>query len=748
MKSLVLLHRFRFLLLAIVLIGCWLLFLGVKRALTMDNSLSIWFLKDDPMLVNYQKFQQRFGNDEVVICIVHDPSGLLDSVHLDHFKTITNNLLDHPHVESIIGPGAITIAEKNMVGFSMKDLMDGSYNPEEIRDRLDTYSILKQQLYTDSYQTARFIITLKKTDDFDSKRDIIIEDIKKIIDNSLPPKQTFFGGIGVLYAGLNKLSKADFGFFLMLGYGVMFLVLLILYRKPMILIYALGTIGLSTYVTLGIYGALGQQLNLMTTLLPIIFVLVGIMDITHILNEQSMQFNQTDSRNDIAFRSLLHVVKPGLFNTITTMVGFLSLVTSPMAILSSFGLFAAVGIGLCFLFTYLLGVVILPYQSIGPGFSVSISPQLCLLVEHVLASKKKYSLLCIGLLVISGVGIIFLKNDTYTLGYFPEEDEVVRDHIAMENHWGPYMPLDFLLEPSDHQTLKARSIVKGAVAFSDSVVTKKSVSSVAGFHTLYLSALQQFHPQNFSKLLNSQATLNEADKNINKFYPDLADHFMDTATQTGRITFFGQIVSAKELQKTVDEIQPMANQIFQDMATVYVAGYQPMYSKITQYVTDTQLTSLFTASIVIFFLLSSFLKKFNLALIAVASNFFPVLVMFGLMGLIGIHLDTATASIAVIVLSICVDDTVHYMYQYKKLRDQGHTPAEARLQTTRHVGPAVVTTGILLFCGYSFMMLGALKTVFFFGLLMSSAIGAGVFGEFVLLPLMLSAFDKGTSKTV
>jgi uncharacterized protein len=708
----------------------------------MDNSLSIWFLKDDPMLVNYQKFQQRFGNDEVVICIVHDPSGLMDSIHFDSFKTITKNLLAHPHVKSILGPGTITIAEKTMIGFSKKDLIDGNYSPKEIKDKLVTYSLLKQQLYSDSFQTVRFIITLKKTDDFDSKRDIIIEEIKNIVDKSLPPNQTFFGGIGVIYAGLNKLSKADFGFFLMLGYGVMFLVLMILYRKPLILIYALATVGFSTYITLGVYGSLGHQLNLMTTLLPIIFVLVGIMDITHILNEQSMQFNNSDSRNDIAFRSLLRVFKPGLFNTVTTIVGFLSLVTSPMAILSSFGFFAAFGIGLCFLFTYLLGVLILPYQSIGPGFSVLISPRLCLLVEHIMAHKKKYSFLCIGLVAISGIGIFFLKNDTYTLGYFPESDEVVRDHVAMEKHWGPYMPLDFLLEPAADQKLKTRSIIKSTVEFSDTVVGNYGVGSVAGFHTLYLSALQQYHPKNFRKLIDSQASLNEADKNIHKAYPELAEHFIDTATQTGRITFFGKIVSAKELQKSVNEIQPLANKIFSGLGTAYVAGYQPMYSKITQYVTDSQVKSLFTASILIFLLLWGFLKKFNLALIAVASNFFPVIVMFGLMGLTGINLDTATASIAAIVLSICVDDTVHYMYQYKKLRDRGHTPAEARLQTTRHVGPAVVTTGILLFCGYSFMMLGALKTVYFFGLLMSSAVGAGIFGEFVVLPLMLGSFDK------
>jgi len=413
-----------------------------------------------------------------------------------------------------------------------------------------------------------------------------------------------------------------------------------------------------------------------------------------------------------------------------------------MAILQSFGLFAAIGILLCFVFTYLLGIIILPYQAMTSGFSISIGAQLASFIHHVMIHKKVYRFVCITLLTISVVGIFLLKNDTYTLGYFPEDDEVMTDHLNMEKKWGPYMPIDFLVEPHQNKMLYSKPLLKNSVAFSDSVLSMNAVSDVFGYHTLYVTGLQQYHPDHYERLVNSEFILKKINQNMDTFHRDVKGHYINPSTNTGRITFFGRMTSAVELQKNVDSILHYSEQTLSKNAAVYPAGYQPMYANITQYVTDSQVRSLFTASVFIFLLLWLFLQDGRLALLAVVSNFFPVIVMLGVMGLAGIHLDTATASIAVIVLSICVDDTVHFMYQYRSLRKQGITPRDAQFQTATHIGPAIVTTGILLFCGYSFMMLGSLQTVQLFGFLTATAIITGIFGEFVVLPLLLERFDK------
>jgi uncharacterized protein len=742
MKIIKQLYRYRFFLFGISIITCILLADGVKDALTVDNSLSVWFLKDDPMLVQYERFRKTFGNDEVIICVVHDPAGLLSDTHRAQFRDVTAALSALPSIQSVFGPGSIKILKPSGLSVGEKDLMDGSADRQDIQSTLDSLSLLKSQLFTSNYQTARFIIYPKVTPDFDINREAILLSIRQAFSDHLDTTQTYFGGVGVIYAGLNRLSQQDFGRFILIGYGVMIAMIILIYRRLMILLYVLGTVGLSTFITLGIYGLQGYKLNLMTTLLPIIFVLIGIMDITHILNEQSLLSSTPMDKKEKAFVSLANVFRPALFNSLTTVIGFLSLLTSPMSILRSFGLFAACGIILCFVFTYLLGVIILPRQTIKSTLSLSIGPQLASVVRHVLHYNKSYTALCIAIVILSLAGMYFLKKDTYTLGYFPKDDKVVTDHLQMEKLWGAYMPLDFMVQVGDTLRLNNKKIVQQAMMFADSVQTSDNVESSFGFHSLYLIGLQQYHPRHYERLVKSQNSLTQVSKNIVERYPEVSRTFADSSGRVGRITFFGKMVSAAQLQASLDTIKLYASQTLGTRASIKPAGYQPMYTAITDYATTSQFNSLFTASVFILLFLCMFLRDVKLSLIAVASNYFPIVVMFGLMGLAGINLDTATSSIAVIVLSICVDDTVHFTYQYRQLRKNGVAAADARERTVRHIGPAVVLTGLFLFAGYAFMMMGSLQTVKLFGLLIAFTIAIGLFGEFVVLPLLLARFHR------
>ena len=81
----------------------------------------------------------------------------------------------------------------------------------------------------------------------------------------------------------------------------------------------------------------------------------------HVVNERNLlPTATTDSPQASALQALRNVFQPCLFTMTTTAAGFLALLTSPMAILRNFGLFAALGIALCLGLTFLLGVVLLP----------------------------------------------------------------------------------------------------------------------------------------------------------------------------------------------------------------------------------------------------------------------------------------------------------------------------------------------------------------------------------------------------
>ena len=65
------------------------------------------------------------------------------------------------------------------------------------------------------------------------------------------------------------------------------------------------------------------------------------------------------------------------------------------------------------------------------------------------------------------------------------------------------------------------------------------------------------------------------------------------------------------------------------------------------------------------------LRSLRYGLIAFPSNFLPILVMFGVMGGFGIRLDMLSSIAACLTLGIIVDDSIHFIFCFRKARSRG-----------------------------------------------------------------------------
>ncbi|GAA3933256.1 efflux RND transporter permease subunit [Hymenobacter algoricola] len=737
------LYKIRYYLLAVVATACVLLWPGARAATAVDNSLATWFLKDDPALRAYADFRTRFGNDEVVILVVHDPQTLLQPAYFTRFRALTRQLEALPTVQSVTGPGNARVPGRDLTGASARPLLGPGTGAAQVRAALHDRPTLGGQLFSADYRSARFLVELRNLPDFDNRRAEVLAQVQRVVDAHFSPAQAYLGGVGIVYAGLNALSQHDFGLFLGLGYLLMFGVFLGLYRNLRLLLYTLGIVALSTYLTFGIYGALGYRLNLMTVLLPIVIILLGIMDSMHVINERNLLARPGSPALADTLQTLRNVFYPCLSTMLTTVAGFLALLTSPMAILQTFGVFAALGIFFCLLFTYLLGVLLLPHTRPAPRATAAASVWVGQFYQFLLARQRLFTALSLLLIAAFAVGTTRLRTDTYTLGYLPADHRVVRDHQAIEATWGPYMPLELLVRPRPGHTLHDTAVVQAAAAFTDSVQTLTGVGRVFGFQSLYQGGLEAQAKGKARRLLASQGALNAVHRQLlTPEYAPLARQFVHEPSGTGRITISGTMLSARQLTAKMDSVLGMARATLGPVATVQPAGYQPMYSGIVRYVTASQTNSLLWSFLLVFALTWAFIRDFRLAVLTVLPNLFPVLVLLGLMGWLGIPLDTATASIAAIVLSFCTDDSIHFIYAYRQRRRAGLSPAEARLTTLTHIGPTIVLTSVILFFGYSSMLLASLKTVELFGALTALAIIGALYGELVIFPLVLERFDR------
>jgi len=792
-----LLHRLRYPLLAALALAMVLLWPGVRAAVAVDNSLSIWFLEGDPALRSYRAYQQRFGNDEVVVVVVRDSARtLLTPTNQRRLAALSAALGRLPAVRSVLGPAAARRPAGGLGGTT--PLLAAGLDSAALRQALARQPTLRDQLFSPDFRTARLLVTLRQLPDFDQRRGAVLTAVRGVAGRYFAlGRAAWLGGVGVVYARLNELSQRDFGFFLGVGYLLMFVVLAALYRRAAWVLYALGIVATATYLTLGVYGALGYRLNLLTVLLPVVIILLGLMDALHVLNEvqQLTALPPTPAqaallpaqrRRQLALHALREMLFPCAATMLTNVAGFLALLSSPMPILRTFGLFAGLGIACCLGLTFLLGVWLLPMGSFelrvkseelrmgdeavvgkagtgAPGSSPTLLPHKPLIFNSslltlnsslrtgaalgrlygwVLGHRKSLTLASLGLIVFFAAGLPRLRADTYTLGYLPARDPVVQEHQAIERYWGPYLPLELLVHPGPGRALNSPEVVRASQRLADSLARLPDLGRVFGLPTLYRAGLEaRLGPRRALAALGSAGALRLTHEHLAADYPELLRLVEDSAGRTGRLTVAGPMLSARQLSRQMAAVRRLARRVLGPAATVEPAGYPPLYVAITQYVTSSQISSLLWSFGVVLGLVWALVRSLRLALLTVLPNLFPVLVVLGFMGWAGIALDTATASIAAIVLSLSVDDTVHFIHHYRRQRRR-LGPAAARLATITHVGPAIVLTGAILFSGYAFMTLGSLKTVQLFGLLTAISIVGAMFGELIIFPLLLARFDR------
>ncbi|MCH8122095.1 MAG: MMPL family transporter [Bacteroidetes bacterium] len=364
---------------------------------------------------------------------------------------------------------------------------------------------------------------------------------------------------------------------------------------------------------------------------------------------------------------------------------------------------------------------------------------LVVLLSSVRRHPARYGMVAVVITVVSTIGISNIEVDTYTLGYLPSDNRVTRDHRFLEENWGDYSSVDVTIRPIGDYGFSDPKIMASLVAFSEEVVSIEGVSGTLGLHT-FVKGYSAARYGN-DRVLTNSSQIRSALRMVEALEEEEFNRLMSEDRTTSRMTLTGSMMSARALKKTLLQIEELTKKHFEGLADARVAGYPPLYTRMITYIKEAQVQSFYLAIVLVFLLFWLFIRDFKLALIAMVPNLIPVALMIGVMGIARIPLDMGTAMVAAIVLGVAIDDTIHLLVRYQELT-ASLSPDDALTKTVAHVGRSIVFTSIVLAFGFSILMLAGVKTVFYFGLLTSIAVVGALFGDLVLLPLVLTVMHR------
>ncbi|RLB31518.1 MAG: RND transporter, partial [Deltaproteobacteria bacterium] len=150
-----------------------------------------------------------------------------------------------------------------------------------------------------------------------------------------------------------------------------------------------------------------------------------------------------------------------------------------------------------------------------------------------------------------------------------------------------------------------------------------------------------------------------------------------------------------------------------------------------------QVQSLSLAAAIILVVMMLVLRSFSIGLLSVIPNLFPIVLNFGIMGALSIPLDTGTSLIAAVALGIAVDDTIHFLSEYKLRRSEGFSVGDSVWHVILNKGRPIISTSVILCIGFGVLMLSSFSPTMNFGILCSIIMITAAVGDILVLPSVI-----------
>jgi predicted RND superfamily exporter protein len=523
-----------------------------------------------------------------------------------------------------------------------------------------------------SEKTYSFIVAFPPPSHLNPNRPELLEKIENILEKI--PVESHIAGTGVIHRAINEETRRSTILFLSMGILVLSILLFVILKRLSAFLLTIG-ISLGGVCTLLLSSAiLNIPLSMISIILPVLTLFYGASNSLHIL------FHNGNFKK---------VFMPCFVATLTTCISFFVFLADPIPVLRDFAVLAMAGIlgGLlwAFIFFFPWFYFYVPRGNLTKRFYSFPTP-----------SRLNILLLFVGFLLVLIPGVTRLKSEIYSLSVLSPSNQSVLDHQFIERHVGNYIPLEFTVEIDKANDDAVNRWISYVLAF-------REVNGTLS----YLDFPSSLDPRQYG--------------------------YVSEDNKLGRITFLIPLLSTTQGISLVKRIDSLGLKIL-GMHKPEITGYVTLYASVADELKKSFLKSLFLAFIFVFIIILVYFRSFRLFVASLLPNIFPILAIVGMMGWLRIPLDMVTVPIGCLLLGIIVDDTIHFLYWYKKTGDLRKTFIEA--------GPGICFTTFILAIGFVVFLISSAPPVRYFGILSITALVSALISDFVLLPVILKLTDK------
>ena len=165
-----------------------------------------------------------------------------------------------------------------------------------------------------------------------------------------------------------------------------------------------------------------------------------------------------------------------------------------------------------------------------------------------------------------------------------------------------------------------------------------------------------------------------------------------------------------------------------------ISGLPVLYNGMSRSVTSNQLKSLGIALLLVFVIMAGLFRSISTGLLATLPTALTLLVVYGGMGYLGVHLDIGTSMLGSIIIGAGVDYAVHFLSAWRAAEHEGVEAGMAR--AVDDTAPAIWTNALMVAAGFFVLTLGEARPLQNVGGLTSAAMLVAAVMTFVAIPVL------------
>ena len=741
-----------YLVLGLILLITVLFIFPMKENTKMETNLDKYMPENHPAFVYSNKAEEWFNIKDGIIIAIENKKGVYNSETLEIVKKLTKKIqkfkdINKADVVSLYTADNIVGTDAGMdVKVFYKRIPKTKEQLAELKKKVESNEMVFGRIVSKD-ETVTVIIAGIDNDVF--SQDFYKNILKVSKEFETKDNKIYVAGRPIVEGTMALLGPKDMKKMVPIVILVIMLVLYLTLRSVKSTIMTLLVVFFSTIWAFGLMALVNIPIYAVSTMIPVMLIAIGVADGIHLYSHLHLYMRKHPETTKLeAVKDMLkNMWSPVVMTSVTTAVGFISLLTSQVYPIKYFGIFTAFGVMAAMVFSLVLipaGIMAFGLPKFkekkkkdndkqSDDFAYGVA-------EKVLKHKYATIFITIIIVAVSIAGMTKVWINSSFLDKFEKTSDIVQTDKFINEHFGGTSTLNVILDSKESEAFKNPKVLKLVEKMQRDVVGNLKIVGNSFSLADYLERMNKvMHADkekyntipNNRNLIAQYLLLYEMSGDPDNLWKVVTEDYNKV-----NITFQLKSDNSKAINAALARIEKFRDDFNKLGVTINYAGSGYKALVFTDLILQGQIISLVMSLFIVIILLSLMFKNIKLGLIGSVPIMITAVISFGIMGWFGIPLNSTTALLSSIAIGIGIDYAVHLIEQYKINSACGDKDLTVK-KTMAHSGRAILFNAIVVIAGFLVLLFSVFPPNRELGFLVSLNMFISFVGTLTIMVILL-----------